>query len=372
MQSNILVKLLNQTWSSPVFGDSFDDNVNSELVFEQINQIAGGAQSNLTNIISHGMPDAGADHVVEIVSQIIPKTVSFCPALTAGEVADTSKLQAVATAIGIMYWGDQTVDRGDEAMKYAIKMLGGQKPEIPAKIKELAYARFTALQQIEVYVKQFAQPEDVEIVLDCFIGQVLVNEVRLNELSQEYLKTDQKDDFITANAAEIAKLMVVDAGFPSVSSSLYAIYRGQDKDLVDLKQIYADTQIATLLQICNAVVRAADELGDYKMDSGDDPEWGIFVINLFNQANERFIKDFLALSKIDPTAEIMDAFLNFKNDPNKNGAYLMNVFFGHVKKYLHDLSPQSAQKHKTYIKLCKRVLEIGKVNELGDIALSGK
>ncbi|HSE29276.1 MAG TPA: hypothetical protein VLA77_01690 [Candidatus Saccharimonadales bacterium] len=371
MQSDILVKLLNQTWSSPVFGDSFI-NVNQKAVIAQIKQITNGVKNDLTKIIGMGMPELTQDQVNEIVGQIVPKTVSFCPALTAGEITDTKKLQAAATAIGVMYWGDQTMDRGDMSMPFALKRLGGQNVDVPAEIRYLVEARLEALRQIEAQIAFFAKSEDVEIVLSCFVEQVLANEVKLHELSLRYLRAQNKDKFITSNAKEIARLMVVDAGFPSVSSSLYAIYRHENARLIPLSQLYADMQITTLLQICNAVVRAADEFGDWKMDRGHDAKWGIFVINLFNQANHALINEFLSLAEIKPTLQITDAFLNFAENREKNGAFLMKVFFDHIKEHIKNLPEHTAKKNEHYILLCKRVLEIGKVNELGDIELSEK
>lgn len=371
MQSQVLKNLLNQTWASPVFGDSFDSSVNSQAVFKQISEISGGVQAELFKVIRSGMPELTEQQVAKIVGQIVPKTVSFCPALTAGEIADSKKLQAVATAIGIMYWGDQTTDRGDEAMPFAIRLLGGLKTDVPPELREKVGVRLKSLKQIEVQIKLFARPEDVKIVLDCFIGQVLLREVRMQELSMQYLKSTNKAAFLASNAPEISELMVITAGLPSVGSSLYAIYRHQDPSLPSLNQVYDDKQITTLLQVCNAVVRGADEFGDWKMDSGENPEWGIFVINLFNQAEPKFIQEFLKLAGIQPEPKITHAFLNFPKDRAANGQYLMQVFFGHVKNYIKNLPAETKAGHELYIKICKRVLEIGKVNEIGDMALSG-
>lgn len=372
MNSEILKKLLSQTWQSPVFGDSFKSS-DTVAVVNQINQIATQVSDKLFKFITEGMPELSEKEVQEIVEQIVPKSVIFCPALTAGEVADTSKLSAVATAIGLMYWGDQTTDRGDAAMPIAIKKLASIDVTVPVGLQKQVNARLRSLRQIEQQIRLFAKPEDVEIVVDCFVGQVLLNEVRLQELSQDFIKSSGKVDFINNNAKEIAKLMVVDAGLPSVSSSLYAIYRWQDQSLPPLSELYNDPQIILFLQKCNAVVRFVDEIGDWKMDSGDNPEWGIFVINLFNQATPGLAREFLSLAGMSD-GEFAEQVVSFHNNPDQQPAITSDLviqIFNHIKNVVENLPAETVQKHSLYILLCKRVLEIGKVNEVGDVNLAG-
>jgi len=376
MQQKILMRLLEATWKSPVFGNSFhaEASLKSEAVTRMIEALTKGFSTELYAYIRPACSASDAE-TRAIVDQIAPKTVSFCPALTAGELDDMPRLQAVAVAIGLMYWADQTMDRGDEAMPYAIGMFGQARPTIPAKLRQKAKAQATALQGIINKVQFFARPEDAAFVLDCFDRQVLLNEVSLDQLSTAYQKATNKAAFLEVHAAKIAHYMIEDAGFPSVSSSLYAIYRQHDPDLPPLREIYNRPELANLLQLCNAVVRVADELGDWETDAGNHPEWGKFCVNLFNQACPALLRTFFAKAYIPSAmqAELEELFMLFRDNAKTrpvHGEQIMEIFFGHVAKCITDLPPTMQQRYACYITLCKRVLEIGYVNRIGDIALA--
>lgn len=377
MQSEVLSGLLTETWKSHIFGDAFGEDVLSqkEVVMEQIGAIAVGASKDLAGYITFGMPEWDAAMVQKVVGQIIPKTVGFCPALAAGEVQDLARLQAVSVAIGLMYWGDQTMDRGDEAMPFAIEVFAKEKLVVPDNIRDLVVARSGALGHIEAKIAELARPEDAPYVLACFREQVLLNEVRLHRLSHRYLQATDKDAFLVEHGKSIAQYMTVDAGFPSVSSSLYAIYRQADEALPSLQEVYENKTMVELLQICNSVVRVADELGDWKVDAGQHLDWGVFCINLFNQPHPALLDEFLQLAKLADNQQLRTAFVEFHQDKTQHethGDYIMGVFFDHVKSYIANLSPEIQDKYGLYIRLCKRVLEIGYVNRVGDIALAGK
>ncbi|HEU5186951.1 MAG TPA: hypothetical protein VFT87_00445 [Candidatus Saccharimonadales bacterium] len=370
MQSKVLRSLLEQTWKSPVFGDSFspDVSLNAANVVQQIDAIAKTFSQDISAALAVGMPHAAPQEIAHIVKQIAPKTVSFCPALAAGELHDNEKLSAFAVAIGLMYWGDQTMDRGDRAMPLAIQLFGGDDVSLPADHAQKARAQARALAGIAEKIAFFAKPEDVPFVLACFREQVLVNEVRVQELSQQYRAAANKEVFLNQHAKELASLITIDAGFPSVSSSLYALYRQQDPSLPPLSVVYAHSAMTELLQVCNVVVRILDELGDWKMDAGDHPEWGVFTINPFNQPNEAFVSELLRLGRIDQ--KLIDNFVHFHDSPQKRKhhiGHVTKVLTNHIKHYITSLP---ATPFNQYVALCKRVLEIGYVNRVGDMQLA--
>ena len=159
-----------------------------------------------------------------------------------------------------------------------------------------------------------AKPEDTSLVQACFIDQVLVHEVETQQLSQDFLASGKDPNFIAAHAARLAEIATISAGFPSISSSLYAIYRQHDPALPPLSEVYDNPVITNLLQACNVVVRLWDELGDWKMDSGYDPNKGIFVINPFNEYHPAVIQRFCELAAIHDPAQIaalQQAFAEF-------------------------------------------------------------
>ena len=379
MDNPILRRLLAETWSSPVFGDSFPPEVASEeagvAATQTIQELARGFSGQLFRYIRPAVADKTDAEVRAIVARITPKTISFCPALTAGELDDPQRLLAVSLAIGLMYWADQTMDRGDMAMPSAIRQLAGQRPKVPRSLQPIVQRQRTALAGIPEQVANFARPEDVAAVLRCFDQQVLLNEVRLDALSRRYLIVSAADqpEFLSKNARAIARYMVIDAGFPSVSSSLYAVYRQHQPTLPPLDEIYATPPLTRLLQICNAVVRVADELGDWQMDAGTDPVWGIFCLNLFNQAHPALLEAFFdwAFLPASQRPGSHQAFAAFQNDQTRQtaGDIIMGCFFEHAKAAVRDLPPGIQTRYGRYITLCKRVLEIGYVNRVGDIAL---
>jgi len=378
MASHVLIHLLENTWSSPVFGDAFGENASTQTpkVISQIEAIASGFISEFRQYIAEGMPEMSQQNIEEIVNQSAPKTVSFCPALTGGEVDDIPRLTAVAVAVGLMYWGDQTMDRGDTAMFIAIRVLGDPTVSIPKSLRSKVLARLQALHRIEDKINSFARGEDVSLVLACFYKQVLVNEARLHQYSLNYLKAHDPHVFLAKHAVEIASLMTIDAGFPSVSSSLYTIYRQQQPTLPSLQDVYSEPAMVETLQICNAVVRIADELGDWDTDSGHDPAWGVFCINLFNQPHHALLHAFYDVAGIHSLplrSSLSRAFNRFHGDPSHRkecGEYILNVFLDHIRRHITQLPPNILDTYKLYITLCKRVLEIGYINKVGDVALA--
>lgn len=344
------------------------------MVIQQMTDIAAGFSKEFAAYLTTGMPDRSPAEVQKIVDQIMPKTVTFCPALTAGELDDTPRLTAVALAIGLMYWGDQTMDRGSDTMPLAIQKFGNIPTEVPADKQALVEAQAKTLHGITHKVNQFALPDDAPYALDCFREQVLVREVIIHNLSKAYQQAANKTDFINDHAIELALNMTITAGLPSVSSSLYAIYRQHNDSLPSLSDVYTDETMLNLLQMSNAVVRLADELGDWEMDAGTNPAWGVFTINLFNQTTPALVDEFCTLALITDAAQrkdIHNAFANFTQDRKQHGEFLIDLFFSHARTYIENLPPESVQRFEQYILLCKRVLEIGYVNKVGDITLAG-
>lgn len=384
-QSSVLDDLIKAAYRGTVFGqhESFAQDSISKIdtIHEQIKDIGAIFNVELYTAIKKAMPDLSDENVQRIMKEIGPKAVGFCPALTAGELTgeeNVRRLAAAASAIGVMYFADQTMDRGDELMVSAIERLNGASNDVTGgEVNEIATRR-SALDHIKSNIDALALPEDAPIVLDCYNQQVLHNEVLLHKLSVQYSQLDksQQQDFLAQNAKQIVDLMVVDAGFPSVTTALYAIYRQNDTALLPLAEVHGDESISRLIQICNAVVRIADEAGDWEVDAGHHPEWGIFVINPFNQYHPDIIARFCELASIEDEevkSSLQQAFKEFHTDKEttrKNASYITRIFFDHVRDYVNALPDDVRKKHSRYILLCKRVLEIGHVNMMGDIALS--
>lgn len=379
MDNKLLEQFLRSTWKSPVFGDTFSIDDTPHLLAwaeQQLSIIATAVASELTTIIAAGMPDLEVGKVKKIVRhEILPKTLAFCPALTIGEVDDIPRLSDIAIAVGLMYWGDQTTDRGDTAMPQAIELLSEGVSHNPDPI---VAARLKSLKYIKEKITHLALPEDVPYVLACFYDQVLLSEVVMHRLSQEYLAAMDQSAFLSANAEQLARITTMSAGFPSISSSLYAIYRQHNPTLPPLSEVYQNHLLTDLLQVSNVVVRLWDELGDWRMDAGQDPSKGLFVINPFNQYDPVLVRQFCELAFITNDIDaIQRAFQHFHDSAEarqKHGDFILNILRSHIRHYLSRLSARSpgvSKQFEQYIILCKRVAEIGYVNRVGDIALTG-
>lgn len=380
MKRQVIENLLVEAFGSPVFGDSFDypDSADMATVAGRVEEILGSTAAGLAEHVALGMPELDGDEVSSIVWQIVPKSVCFCPALAAADLDDTRRLSASAIAIGLMYWADQTMDRGDDAMLIAIELFSGCGIEVPDELAARVQARLLALRRIEQEIRVLAQPEDVRFVLACFREQVLLNEARLRRISLAYQNADDQRGFLVRHAREIAHRMVVDAGFPSVSSTLYAIYRNHFPQLSPLADIYAEPELVDLLQVCNSVVRVADELGDWEIDAGYDPAWGSFTVNLFNQSHPALLRAFLEQARVrndEQVEQLLRAFARFResdDEREEHGEFVLSVFFDQARRLVGRLARDMPDLHPDYLRLCKRVLEIGYVNRVGDIVLAAE
>lgn len=378
-QTGTLETLIQAAYAGAVFGphEAFPQDAASklELIRTQINEISLIFAGELHACIKTAAPELSEEEVQQILKEIGPKAVAFCPALTAGELpgdVNTRHLGAAASAIGTMYFADQSMDRGDELMVAAVEALGSKYTQDPSKP---VLARVEALGHIQSNIERLALPEDAPIVLDCFNQQVLHNEALLHNFSLEYMRLDEtaKQSFLATHARKITELMVTDAGFPSVTTALYAIYRQNDPNLPPLATVHNDPIISKLLQMCNVVVRIADEIGDWEIDAGNHPQWGMFSINPLNQYHPGSITRFCELASIqDETLrrELQQLFREFHADPKQYGARISTIFFTHARDYIHALPLETQTTYSLYLTLCKRVLEIGHVNMLGDKALA--
>ncbi|HSX34848.1 MAG TPA: hypothetical protein VLF62_04355 [Candidatus Saccharimonadales bacterium] len=380
--------LMQEVIANPVFGDTFvADPARFKLILGSVGVVTEIAQPRLTEIVHRGMPewsDAEVNHVVG--NEIMSKLRAAYPGLSYGELSDYADVMAAGTvSVGVMYWGDQTGDRGDRAMSRACEVAGARP--VPM-LRGAARFRLAGLNRIETNIRSggdkrgVGPPEDQNFIVPCFYDQVLHNEAYLQRLSRQYTHANAagKQKFLEHNGAHIADVTTVSAGFPSVSSSLYGIYRLKDPKLAPLSEIYSNIPMQQLIQTCNVVARVWDELGDWYMDSGARPDKGIFVINPFNEYHPSTVERYCELAFIqDPgqVALLKHAFANFHNSSGErqmHSAYILETLRVHVRNYVNTLDkrlpPHLVKRYEQYVTLCKRVLEFAYVNRKGDIDLA--
>jgi hypothetical protein len=368
-----VIHLLTKTYASPVFGDSFgvSDSQRVQTATTQILQVAAEVSSTLCRHIIDAYPGCTPQQAQAIAAEIIPKAVVFSSGLTAAELpSQTNRLGGITLAIGLMYFIDQTVDRGDEAAAQAVEAYANRPDPGIVPIHR-------CMDAIRAAIDNVALLEDAGRVAECFIDEVLLREVRLQRLSQQYyqLPSNQQEAFLERHAPELAELMTIDAGFPSVSSTLYALYRQETPSLPPLAAVYREPLLEMLLQICNVVVRIADEVGDWDVDAGTYPEKGVFCINVCNQPHPALLLELYRNAHIDATmaSTLNTLFTQFKNAPadtkEQYGEQIIDILIHHAKQYIAALPADITGRYRQYVTLCKRVLEIGYVNRMGDRAL---
>lgn len=369
----MLQHLLSEVWKSPVFGDSFDASSlqKSDAVVRQMKAILDTFSKEVSRHISEGMPELNEQEIYEIVRQMAAKTVGFCPALSGGEINDVSGLSKLAVLIAMTGWGNQTTDRGDLAMPLAIMLLCNKKVSIPRELADLVQARLAGLRHIEHKVRELALPEDQAFLFRASRDELMFNEARIHALSMQYTQAKDKSAFLSNNAAELAKIMTITAALPSATTPLYAVYRRHYPELPTLREVYAEPIMIDLLQVCNTLIRVLDDLGDRQIDAGEEPKWGGFSLNLFNQPHPSLLQAFFKQAHVRDPSQVrllLQTFAQAHTD-KKQADIVSNLFLDHVRQYIAGLPLPIQNRYSKYIQLCKRALEAGYVNQVGDMAL---
>jgi len=378
MKSQMLLYLLRQTWSNPVFNDSYPPAVFSQAaaVIHQVQAIHECFVATLRPILATGMPHASEAEVEKVISQIAPKTTAFCVAISVGEITDLKRLSAAAVAIAISYWADQSMDRGDEAMVVAVRRAtaSGHHGSLPGT-RPLSWsiqARFAALRCIEREVRRLTEdPDDLPYVLRAIYRDVLENQALMRDLRRSYAVQTDGHGFWVDQAETVARLAIADSGLMSAVTVIYAIYRHHHPDLPSLAEIYDHPEIASLVQgPCNAAVRVFDDFGDRQIDEGQHPQWGIFNINLFNQSNPQWVRAFVRNSGITDEAEHTALLAALVQNDLVGQSYVTQTYVKLLRSRFASLPQSLWEDYGVFLKLCKRTLEAGFVNSVGDIALA--
>jgi hypothetical protein len=378
MQYHKLVELLYETWRSPVFADSYPNFSirQAELVLAQLEKTSTLLVINLETLLRQGMPEATPLMVADIIQQIASKSVAFCAAIAAGEVDDVDRLHAAALSIALVYWADQSMDRGDGAMLTAVHTLrnNGSTPSWQGhNLPPLEAARFKTLQAIETQVRQLSRPEDAPVLLQAVFYDTLKQEARIWELSQRYLTQPDKNQFWSHHADEVAYLSINNGAFIYVTAAIYAIFRCHRPALPPLSEIFQNRQVMDLMEgPGNAAIRVYDDLGDRHIDSGDYPQWGDFYLNIFNQANVFLLDNFLRYAHIYDPQDVDSLIAAFQAADEESHRYIVDFFTGLLRQRVTALPPVVWQRYGLFLRLAKRVLEAGYVNTMGDMNLAEK
>ena len=375
MDASKLFTLLHMTWESPVFGDAYPLSiaVGGTTISQRIEQIHALLVARLAPILAEWMQPISPAGINEIIRQVAPKSTAFCAAIAAGEIDDVERLAQVGLSIALVYWADHCMDRGDMAMEQAILQRAGWFDSHAQG--RLAYApyvdtRMIGLDQLERIIRSFCRPEDAEVLIENVLHEVLCREVRIRELSRLY-DPHQIASFWTMYAHEVAEHSIRNVALVYVSAAIYAIKRVYDPDLLPLKRIFAESAMMRWLYgPASALIRILDDLGDRVIDSGEQPEWGHFTLNIFNQPHPVWIEHFLHIAGIREwrSTQLVTEALCSEGQPNHN--YVFDTFIDLVRTRFEVLPVATYRANQLFLEIGKRVIEAGYVNALGDIALA--
>jgi hypothetical protein len=358
--------ILYSTWSSPVFGDSYPPaaSLAGAAIAERIGTVYTAAGSTLREIIAIGMPELDVAAREEIVAQITAKSVGFCGAIAVNDLHDTERLRAASVCIALVYWCDQTMDRGDTAMRAAVRLLTeNTQHSTEVGANPLVQARVAALGYLVHEVGQLCRPEDALWVLRAILEDTLRSEARILQLTDEFLHRPN-EQFWAERAEEVAYRSIHNGGFIAVVSMIYAIYRQRQPTLPALTEVlHDDVVMAPLRGPGNAAIRIFDDIGDRVIDSGSMPAWGRFTLNLCNQCESQVLNAFVHHAGfVEPrvAAEVVQAI--------QTGAYdqVITAFVALNRTAFSALPDGLQARHAIFLTLARRVIEAGYVNMHGD------
>lgn len=370
-QSSKLNHLLRILWQSPVFGDSFPQE-NEQTFFEQFNRMYPAFIEKITPILKVGIPEASEPEIQTIIGQLAPKSLAFCAAISAGEIENLEYLSKASVAISISYWADQNIDRGDEAMLSAVQYINHRNVPGEMPDAEVFLARLEALHHIQDLAQQITSlNKDLPYVLQAIERDVLGNQATMRNLSHKFIE-NPAEDFWLMHAQEVAQSMIDGSGLMSAVAIIYAIYHRHQPNLPSLDEIYAQTTLMKLVrETFNPAVRIFDDAGDSRTDMGKDANWGIFNLNIINQAHPRLTSLFLNASGISEGHPLREESLAaFARPLTERRIMLTELYLNLARQRVNELPTPLWKRYGVFLTLCKRTLEAGFVNILGDVFLS--
>jgi hypothetical protein len=370
-QPDKLSYLLQILWKSPVFGDSYPPNTNKNITLKQFEEMQTLLTQMIFPILQAGMPEASPEKVQEIIAQIGPKSLAFCAAISAGEIWNRQQLLHVTGEIAIIYWADQSMDRGDTWVLAAVQHLNQQPISDDILASPLFQARLKALNHIRTFAQQITSSvEDLTYIVKAIQNDILENEAHLQTLSQKF--SQDPSDFWKHHTRELSQVMIDCSGLMCVGTAIYASHRSQHPALPSLQEIYDQPDLMRLVkETFNPAVRVFDDVGDCFVDTGENPSWGVFNLNIVNQNQPQFVDYFLQHSGIFPEHPLYEQAIEvFALPLAERRTTLAHFYLDLCRQRVEELPPELWQRYGIFLTLSKRILEAAFVNMLGDVFLA--
>jgi len=371
MQSNKLAYLIRHLWKSPVFGDSFPKDMDEKSALAQFEAIYPHFVQTIRPILKKGLPDTSEEEMNGLIREIAPKSIAFCASTSAGEVQSVEQLSDAAVAIALSYWADQSMDRGDEWMLAAVQYLNHKSISSKKLASEELQNRLEALRYIQRLAGRITLPEDFPYVQQAIERDALGNQAEMKIFSRQYSSSEEAN-FWQIRAEEVAKTMIDCSGLLSAVSGIYAIYRRRRPELPSLNAIYSHPLLMQLVRgTINPAVRIFDDAGDCYIDMGKDASMGEFNLNIFNQPASALLEAFLDYSEIPDGHPLREKLLSaFGLSLSERRIAVSGIYLALMRDRLTKFSSELWDEYRTFLTLCKRTLEAGFVNIIGDAFLA--
>lgn len=389
-----LERLIEAVWRSPVFGDSYRCAARYSAFAEKMQGVHSCFIERFRPIVRDGLPDVEPSQVERLLRQIGPKTTAFCSAI-AVEIEDVERLAAVSVVFGLLFLCDGLMDDGDLATVAAVhRFLEAHAPELtipsannaqrsassvlrceldaaraPSPDPTLVEARLRALTSMADLLPRLTYPDDARRLIESPVAGFLSHGSAMRQLSQLYLESET-DAFWDAHADDLAAHAIGSIQTAGTVAVVYSLYRGERPELPAIDQVLSSAAVTHLCErLVDAAARIFDDVGDQDADR-DPGSRGRFDLNIFNHPDRRLVASYMRFVGMEDEDVIARMLADFHLDSRAGDERIVGRFVDIVRGGMARLPAECWRDAGVFLMLCKRIIESGYVNTLGDAALA--
>ncbi|WP_437629552.1 hypothetical protein [Sorangium sp. So ce854] len=389
-----LDRLIEAVWRSPVFGDSYPCAARYGAFAEKMQGVHSCFIERFRPIVRDALPDVEPAQVERTLRQTGPKTTAFCSAI-AVEIEDIERLAAVSVVFGLLFLCDGLMDGGDLAtVAAAHRFLEAHAPDMtiraandaersaslvlgceldaaraPRPDPAIVEARLQALTPMADLLPRLTYPDDARVLIGSPVAGFLSHGSAMRQLSQRYLE-GEADAFWDAHADDLAAHAIGSIQTAGTVAVVYSLYRGARPELPTIEQVLSIPAVARLCErLVDAAARIFDDVGD--QDADRDPGGrGRFDLNIFNHPDRRLVASYMRFVGIEDEDVVARTLADFQLDSRSGDERIVGRFVDIVRDGMARLPAECWRDAGVFLMLCKRIIESGYVNTLGDAALS--
>lgn len=389
-----LDRLIKSVWQSPVFGDSYRCTTGYRAFAEKMRDVHSCFIERFRPIVRDGLPDFEPAQIERLLRQTGPKTTAFCSAV-AVEIEDVERLAAVSVVFGLLFLCDSLMDGGDMAMVAAVhRLLEAHTPDLcipaannarrlasgvlrseldaaeaPGPDPAIVEARFRALAAMAGLLLRLSYPEDARVLLESPVAGFLSHGSAMRQLSQRYLEIEE-DAFWDAHADDLVAHAIGSIQTAGTVAVVYSLYRGARPELPTIEQVLANPAVARLCErSVDAAARIFDDVGDQDVDRSSGSR-GRFDLNIFNHPDRKLVESYMRFVGVEDEDVVAGTLSDFHLDSRAGDDRIVGRFVDVVRDGVARLPAECWRDAGVFLMLCKRIIESGYVNTLGDAALA--